>query len=99
MVILFDNSYPLANPSSNESFKLKEPLADPIVVSFCFDWLGIKAFILSSYFNLFPDCEERWTVGVQFPDTHIQSQRKVSKKVLKPLKDLWDWFCKILWKT
>ena len=66
-------------PSSKDCFKVNDPFADPIEVSFWRDWLGIKALIFSSNFNLFPDCEERWTVGVQFPDTHIQSQETFSK--------------------
>jgi hypothetical protein len=33
-VILFDNSKPLLNPSSNDFFKVKAPFAAPIVLSF-----------------------------------------------------------------
>ena len=33
-VILFDNSYPLLNPSSKDFFKVNDPFADPIVLSF-----------------------------------------------------------------
>ena len=73
-VILFDSSTPLLNPSSKDFFKVKDPFADPTVLSFWRAWLGTNAFIFSLNFNLFPDCEERWTVGVQFPETHIQSQ-------------------------
>jgi len=79
LVILFDNSYPLLKPSSKDCFKVNDPFADPIEVSFWRDWLGLKALIFSSNSYLFPDCEERCTVGVQFPDTHIQSQETFSK--------------------
>jgi len=34
LVILFDNSYPLLKPSSKDCFKVNEPFADPIEVSF-----------------------------------------------------------------
>ena len=73
-VILFESSYPLLNPSSKFSFKVKDPFADPTVFSFWRGWFGINALIFSSNFSLFPDCEERCTVGVQFPETHMQSQ-------------------------
>ena len=67
LVILLDNSYPLLKPSCNDCFNVKDPFADPIVLSFCLGKFGIKELTVSSYFNLFPDCEERWTVGVEFP--------------------------------
>ena len=72
-VILFDNSNPFLKPSSKDSFKVNDPFADPMVFSFCFDWLGINASSVSLNFNLFPDCDAKWTVGVQLPDTQIQS--------------------------
>jgi len=34
LVILFDNSYPLLKPSSKDFFKVNDPFADPIEVSF-----------------------------------------------------------------
>ena len=78
-VILFEISYPLLNPSSKDFFKVNDPFAAPIVVSLWRDRSGIKASIFSSNFNLFPDCEERWTVGVQFPETQMESQETCSK--------------------
>ena len=78
-VIFFDKSKPLLNPSSNDFFRVNEPFAEPMVLSFCFGWFGTKALTFSLNFNLFPDWDERWTVGVQFPETHIQSQLTFSK--------------------
>ena len=79
LVILFDSSKPLLNPSSKDFLRVNDPLADPTVLSFCRDWFGINALIFSSNFSLFPDCDARWTVGVQFPETHMQSQETFSK--------------------
>ena len=72
-VICFDNSLPFSKDVFNVSSSVKTPLADPSVVSFCFDWLGIKASIFSLNFVLLPDCEAKWIVGVQNPETQIQS--------------------------
>ena len=58
-VILFDSSKPLLKPSSKDFFSVKDPFADPTVLSFCFALFGINALIPSSNFNLFPDCEAR----------------------------------------
>ena len=79
LVILLDASYPLLKPSSKASYNVNDPFADPVEISFWRDLFGINEFIFSSNFNLFPDWEERWTVGVQFPETHIQSQEIFSK--------------------
>ena len=69
----------MLKPSSKDCFKVNVPFADPTDVSFWRDSLGTKASIFSLNFNLLPDCEERWTVGVQFPETHIESHEMVSK--------------------
>ena len=53
---------------------MNTPFADPTVVSSCLDWLGIKASISLLNFVLFPDCEAKCIVGVQNPETHMQSQ-------------------------
>ena len=58
---------------------MKVPLEAPIEVSFCFDLSGTKASILSSNLSLFPDCDAKCTVGVQKPETHIQSHSIVSE--------------------
>ena len=42
------------------------------------------ALILSSNFNLFPDCDDKCTVGVQFPETQIQSH-VISSKFAYPV--------------
>ena len=55
------------------------PLEAPTDVSFCFDLSGTKASIWSLNLSLFPDCDARWTVGVQKPETHIQSHSIVSE--------------------
>ena len=49
------------------------PFAAPNVVSFCFDIPGTNASISSLNLVLFPDCDDRWIVGVQKPETQIQS--------------------------
>ena len=71
---MFEISKPLSNPFCKDSFKVYEPSAAPMVCSFCRDWFGTNASIISLNFNLFPDWDERWTVGVQFPDTQTLSQ-------------------------
>ena len=43
------------------------------MISFCFDCPGTNASISSLNFVLFPDCEAKWIVGVQKPETQIQS--------------------------
>ena len=73
LVIFFDNLWPVSKEFFNVSSKVYIPLAAPKVVSFCFDVPGTKASISSLNFVLFPDCEAKWIVGVQKPDTHIQS--------------------------
>ena len=73
LVILFETSNPVLNPSSKVSFNVKVPFEAPIEVSFCFDLSGTKASIWLSNFSLLPDWDAKWTVGVQNPDTHIQS--------------------------
>ena len=72
-VIFFDNSCPASKELFNVSSKTYDPFAAPNVVSFCFDIPGTNASISSLNFVLFPDCEARWIVGVQKPETHIQS--------------------------
>ena len=74
LVIFFDNWYPFSKDVLIVSSRLNIPLADPTVVSFCFDLPGTKASIFSSNFVLFPDWDDKWIVGVQKPDTQIQSQ-------------------------
>ena len=77
MLSLFVNSLESSNPFSKDEVKVssnvKIPLADPKVVSFCFGWFGINASISSLKIVLFPDCEAKWIVGVQNPETQIQS--------------------------
>ena len=72
-VMSFETSNPVLKPSSKVSFRVNVPLEAPTEVSFCFDLSGTKASILSLNLSLLPDCEAKWTVGVQKPDTHIQS--------------------------
>ena len=78
-VIFLERSNPFLNPSSKVSFNVKVPLQAPTEVSFCFDLSGTKASIWSSNLSLFPDCDAKWTVGVQKPETHIQSHWMVSE--------------------
>ena len=59
LVIFFDNSLPFSNDVFKVSSNVKIPLADPKVVSFCFDWPGINASISSLNLVLFPDCEAK----------------------------------------
>ena len=73
LVIFFETSNPVLNPSSKVFFNVKVPFEAPTDFSFCFDLSGIKASISSLNLSLLPDCDARWTVGVQNPDTHIQS--------------------------
>ena len=62
----------------NESFKVSVrvnvPFAAPRVVSFCFDTSGTKASMSLSNLVLLPDWDAKCIVGVQKPDTQIQSQ-------------------------
>ena len=51
------------------------PFAAPSVFSFCFEVPGINASISLLNFVLFPDCDDKWIVGVQNPDTQIQSHK------------------------
>ena len=73
-VIFFDISLPASKDVFKVSSKVNIPFAEPNVVSLCFDLSGTKASMSSLNFVLFPDCEVRCIVGVQKPDTHIQSQ-------------------------
>ena len=72
-VIFFDKSWPATNELFKVSSNVKTPLAAPKVVSFCLDVPGMKASISSLNLVLFPDCEAKWIVGVQKPETHMQS--------------------------
>ena len=78
LVILFDISAPNLKLFSKVSFNVNVPLDEPIEFSFCLDLSGTKASISSLNFNLFPDWEAKWTVGVQKPETQIQSQSIIS---------------------
>ena len=73
-VIFVDSSNPFSKDVFKVSSSVKTPLADPNVVSFCFGWLGIKASISSLNLVLLPDWEAKCIVGVQKPETQIQSQ-------------------------
>ena len=73
MVICLDNSLPFAKDVFSVSSNVKTPLSAPRVVSFCLDWLGIKASISSLNLVLLPDCEAKWIDGVQNPETQMQS--------------------------
>ena len=55
------------------------PFAAPKVISFCFDVPGTKASISLSNLVLLPDWDAKCIVGVQKPDTQIQSQLIFSK--------------------
>ena len=95
-VIFLDTSKPVLNPSSKVCCKVNVPLDAPIDVSFCFDLSGTKASIWSLNFNLLPDWEAKWTVGVQKPETQIQSQSIVSD-VSNPVLSLFNFpICQVL---
>ena len=72
-VIFFDNSPPALNEVFKVSSSENIPLAAPKEVSFCFDVPGTNASISSLNCVLLPDCEAKWMVGVQKPETQIQS--------------------------
>ena len=73
-VIFFDISWPFSNAVVKVFSKENIPLAEPTVVSFCFDLPGTKASISSLNLVLLPDWEAKWIDGVQNPETQIQSQ-------------------------
>ena len=72
-VIFFDNWPPAINEVFKVSSRENTPLAAPKVVSFCFESPGTNASISSLNLVLFPDWEAKWMVGVQKPETQIQS--------------------------
>ena len=74
LVIFFESSYPLSNDFFKVSSNVKVPFAAPNVVSFCFDIPGKNASISLLKVVLFPDWEAKCIVGVQKPETQIQSQ-------------------------
>ena len=76
-MIFFDNSPPVLNEVFNVSSSENTPLAAPKVISFCFDCPGTNASISSLNLVLFPDWDAKWIVGVQKPETQIQSQSTV----------------------
>ncbi len=73
-VTFLERELPLWNPFAIVSLRLKVPFAAPTETSFCFEIFGINASKSLSYFNLLPDCDAKWTEGVQKPETQIQSQ-------------------------
>ena len=73
-VIFFDISFAVSNEVFRVSSNVNIPFADPKVVSACFGLFGTKASIFSLYLVLFPDCEAKCIVGVQNPETQMQSQ-------------------------
>ena len=69
-------SAPARAPSAKHAASVKLPLAAPAERSGWTDWPGTKAAASSSKRSLPRDCENRWTVGFQPPETSRQSQRR-----------------------
>ena len=72
--MLLEISDPVLKLFFKVSCNVNVPLAAPKECSFCFDLSGTKASIESLNFSLLPDWDAKWTVGVQNPDTQIESQ-------------------------
>ena len=72
-VILFARIYPFSKALLTVSSKENIPFAEPTVVSFCLELIGTNASISFLKNDLLPDCDAKWIVGVQKPETQIQS--------------------------